>query len=82
MDTAALGKTHQTGFFIYPKVPTFSSEKKKGHKRGVIPTLSQRIVISQTYIPKPFLKTIHLVLAATSHSHVTIPHGASPASFP
>lgn len=34
MDTAALGKTHQTGFFIYPKVPTFSSEKKKSQKRS------------------------------------------------
>lgn len=43
---------------------------------------AQGIVISQASIPKLFLKTIHLVLAATSHSHITIPDGASPASFP
>lgn len=81
MGTAALPwKTHQVG--SYPEVLTFSSAKK-GHKRGVLPfPKAQGVVTSQTSIPKPFLKTLHLVLAATCHSHITIPDGASPASFP
>lgn len=75
-------KTHQAGF--YPKVPTFSSAKKKVTKEEYFLPFpkAQGIAISQTSIPKPLFKRIHLVLAATSHSHITIPDGASPASFP